>query len=335
MKSMNKFIIGCDWGTSSFRLRLINIQSQEAISEVVTPSGVAFIFNEWENTLPYTNRLTFFKNYLQTQLQKLSFQSDVALEGLSIVISGMASSSIGMIDLHYADLPFDLSGQEIVVSYVAQSDTFPHETWIVSGIKSDNDVMRGEETQLIGIAQLFPFSSHKKYVVLLPGTHSKHIFVEGNTLKHFQTYMTGELFSIVSSYSVLKDSIDKTSLHHPSPQDMAAFTLGVEAVASTDILQLLFRVRTHQLFQKMTKTENAHYLSGIFIGGELKHLITINVDELIIGCGRHLYPFYKTAIEALQITHKTTLIDPEKVDRATIMGQIKIFQNQALTVGLL
>lgn len=330
---MKKYILGCDWGTSSFRLRLIELEQQSVVSEVVSSSGIAVVYNEWKNIAALTPRFTFFSNYLASQIQLLSFQSEVNLEGLPIVISGMASSSIGMYELPYADVPFALTGQEAIVSCREATADFSHDIWLISGVKTENDVMRGEEVQLVGITHWLPFSVDKKYVVLLPGTHSKHLYIQKNSLVDFQTYMTGELFHIVSNHSVLKDSIDKSNLQNSSQQEREAFVLGVKEAASAGMLKSLFQVRTNQLFQKLTKNENAHFMSGVFIGSELKELVDENVGEIVVCCGGNLHLFYALAIKALQLENRTTLIAPEKVEQATVIGQVKLFQNQLLTVS--
>ncbi len=63
----------------------------------------------------------------------------------------MASSSIGMKELPYARLPFALDGGHVQLMYFREERVFPHEIMLISGVKSDHDVMRGEETQLIGL----------------------------------------------------------------------------------------------------------------------------------------------------------------------------------------
>ena len=57
------------------------------------------------------------------------------------------------------------------------------------------DVMRGEETQLLGALGV---DAADDAVVCMPGTHSKWVRANGGTVERFATFMTGELFDVVS-----------------------------------------------------------------------------------------------------------------------------------------
>lgn len=68
--------------------------------------------------------------------------------------------------------------------------------------------MRGEEVQLFGLAKMI---DQTNATALFPGTHSKHIKFSNNQLHKFSTYMTGELFSILSTQSILGRDLPKQS----------------------------------------------------------------------------------------------------------------------------
>src|SRR5690606_21246449 len=121
--------------------------------------------------------------------------------GVAGVLSGMASSSIGFKELPYKKLPVDLSGSDLNMMQLTPKDSRNPVT-IVSGVQTENDVMRGEETKLIGWAYDLPHSN-AEIKVLLPGTHPKHIVVQGKQCIHFETFMTGEFFHLLSQKSVL------------------------------------------------------------------------------------------------------------------------------------
>ena len=64
--------------------------------------------------------------------------------------------------------------------------------------------MRGEETQIAGVlCQQKAFSG----VLCLPGTHSKLALSEKGQVLSFRTFMTGEIFSLLSKQSVLRHSV--------------------------------------------------------------------------------------------------------------------------------
>ena len=324
---IKKYLISCDWGTTAFRLRLIDTINYKVINECVSLEGVARTYEAWKATgTPAQEKQGFFKNKFKQQMSVLTSQSKQSLEGLDIVISGMASSSIGMVELPYATLPFNLDGSQANIQLIEADAFFPHKIMLISGVRSADDVMRGEETQLIGLTDLLHLSPQEPYIFILPGTHSKHLYIENNRLVNFHTYMTGEIFNILSNHSILKDSIDITTLDDFSNIELAAFKKGVFEADSSGILKSLFKVRTNQLFQKLNKKENGFYLSGLLIGSELKNLLAESNCQLVLCSGNNLFEFYKTAIEALNLSERTMTVPSEMIDKAVVIGQMKIFK---------
>ena len=324
---IKKYLLSCDWGTTAFRLRLIDTINYKVISECVSLEGVARTYEAWKATgTPAQEKQSFFRNQLKQQLAVLTSQSNMPLEGLDIIISGMASSSIGMVELPYATLPFNVDGSQANIQLIEADAFFPHKIMLISGVRSADDVMRGEETQLIGLTDLLHLSPQEPYIFILPGTHSKHLYIENNRLVNFHTYMTGEIFNILSNHSILKDSIDITTLDDFSNIELAAFKKGVFEADSSGILKSLFKVRTNQLFQKLNKKENGFYLSGLLIGSELKNLLAESNCQLVLCSGNNLFEFYKTAIEALNLSERTMTVPSEMIDKAVVIGQMKIFK---------
>ena len=324
---IKKYLLSCDWGTTAFRLRLIDTINYKVINECVSLEGVARTYEAWKATgTPAQEKQGFFKNKFKQQMSVLTSQSKQSLEGLDIVISGMASSSIGMVELPYATLPFNLDGSQANIQLIEADAFFPHKIMLISGVRSADDVMRGEETQLIGLTDLLHLSPQEPYIFILPGTHSKHLYIENNRLVNFHTYMTGEIFNILSNHSILKDSIDITTLDDFSNIELAAFKKGVFEADSSGILKSLFKVRTNQLFQKLNKKENGFYLSGLLIGSELKNLLAESNCQLVLCSGNNLFEFYKTAIEALNLSERTMTVPSEMIDKAVVIGQMKIFK---------
>lgn len=318
-----KYFLSCDWGTTNFRLRLVDTSNNELVSEITSQEGIARTFQAWKaSDMPENKRVRFFKNYLKKQITALENQLHRNLTGLDIVISGMASSSIGMIELPYAALPFDLSGHQAILHKIEADTDFQHDILLISGVRSDDDVMRGEETQLIGLMALLQLPLDN-FIFILPGTHSKHLYTEGGRLVRFHTYMTGEMFNLLSNHSILKDSIDTAAFQNLSSIEWAAFKKGVLETDETGLLNRLFKVRTNQLFNKWSKKENALYLSGLLIGSELKELVKNTEGTLVLCSGNNLFEFYQLAIEVLGLSERTISVPPDVIDKAVVVGQIK------------
>ena len=329
---MRPSLLCCDWGTTTFRLRLMTISGQQCVGELSTPLGVAQTFGDWKtNAKPAgITQEDFFRQRLKTHIDQLAGQLSLRLDGIPILISGMASSSIGMAEVPYATLPFSVDGSQVSVRYVDSRPDFPHEVGLISGVSSLQDVMRGEETQLIGIVSLLGWTDdrNRKAVFLFPGTHAKHLFVDHDQLVHFDTYMTGELFSLMANHSILADSVDVTDLNRMLEGDREAFKRGVHQSTTTPVLASLFTVRTNGLFNTLTKRQNALYLSGLLIGSELGHLLAKPDWPLILCSSPNLATVYEWAIDELGLSARTTFVSPDLIDRAAPAGQRQLYLHE-------
>jgi 2-dehydro-3-deoxygalactonokinase len=331
---MKKYLLSCDWGTSSFRLRVVNVTNHNVVGEVTSPNGIGVAYNAWKEAdeAEVKDRMTFFRKILSRQIAALAAQTGLDFEGVPVVLSGMASSSIGMQQIPYANLPFSLDGSHVVSMYFSEEEDFSHEIILVSGVKSDHDVMRGEETQLIGLTASMELSG-KEAIFIFPGTHSKHMFVRDGLLLDFKTFMTGEVFNLMATHSILKDSIEHYQQPELSREAWKAFRAGIRESGSGNILNALFTVRTNQLFDLLDKRQNGMFLSGLLIGHEVRDLTRETDAHLILCGGNNLYQPYKVAIETLNLSGRTTIIPSEIVDRAATIGHIRIFENQQLTLN--
>src|SRR5688572_30691896 len=130
--------LSCDWGTSSFRLRLV--AGGTVIHEYSDPAGCKSIF---ENHAP-EQRAEGFASQLSKAISKIRLNGNQ----VPLVISGMASSTIGWMELPYAKLPLKLDGSSLLVqnlSWKAPESVGP--TYLVSGAALENEMMRGEESE--------------------------------------------------------------------------------------------------------------------------------------------------------------------------------------------
>jgi len=328
-----KFLLGCDWGTSSFRLRLFNIAEQKVEGEVNTREGVASTFRLWQahaEKNPIT-REQYFRQKLKRQVDALAELLSINLNEIPIIISGMASSSIGMLVVNYAHLPFSLDGSNALTISVPADSYFENDIVLISGVKSVDDVMRGEETQVLGMISLLEQDGLRpeKAILIFPGTHCKHIYIHGNDMTNFQTFMTGEVYGLLSNHSILSDSVNSSKLGLISEDDANVFRKGIRASSDSSILHNLFSVRTNQLFGLLDKRQNSIYLSGLLIGSELRCLINTEELPIILCSSSNLHNFYKLGLHELGLMQRTTILSNEMTDKATIAGQL-IFRNLTL-----
>lgn len=204
---------------------------------------------------------------------------DVPADPIDVVICGMAGARQGWLEAPYLDAPTDLGalGRGAVRPAMSGSQL---SVSILPGVcqrEGGEDVMRGEETQLLGLASVLPGYAG---LVCMPGTHSKWARLEGTQIKGFSTAMTGEMFELLKTHSVLRHSLN-------GPLDGAQRDTGFQSGARdglddpAGLLGQLFRVRASTLLSGRSPDWCAGYLSGLLIGTEIAaHRNRIGTDPI-------------------------------------------------------
>ena len=320
---MVKFL-SCDWGTSAFRLRLIDAKTLTILAEISSDNGIAAAYAKWGETgkTDQEERFLFYLDFIRDYIGKIERAQNLSLQGVPLILSGMASSSIGMDDLPYRHLPFAIDGSDAVIRYFEERAAFHHPVLLISGVKSDDDVMRGEETQLVGCAIDY---DEEEIVYIFPGTHSKHIHVKRKQVIGFKTYMTGEYFELLSKKSILSAGIERSQDLQSIDDPLQGFKKGVQAAIETNLLHTSFMVRTNTLFAKLSKKENLNYLSGLLIGTELQELLLLTDAQICLCAGSHLKSRYEIAFQVLGLHDKVRILSTKQADEAVIRGQSMIY----------
>ena len=247
MNLAQRSLIAIDWGTSSLRGARLGpagqvLETREFARGIlsVPPGQFEAVFNE------------LFGDWMQAS-------------NALCLISGMAGSRQGWQEAPYCPCPagFDELGQHLLWLQPDRIALVPGLRCMSDGLLNVPDVMRGEEVQIFGALQLAGFSSA---TLVLPGTHSKWAKVAHGCVTHFQTFMTGEVFALMSQHSILGKTLDLNGVF-----DETAFLLGVDqAQQAGSLLGKLFAVRTLGLFERMSAADLPSYLSGLLIGEELR-----------------------------------------------------------------
>ncbi len=283
MSSLSKShrFLSCDWGTSSFRLRLIEAANSSVVAEASSDEGIAGTFIKWKERGGACSRWDYYIEVIERRLAGLEAGSGASLAGVPLVLSGMASATIGMCEVPYKELPFAVDGSDLRVETRSATTGFPHEVIIISGACTSADVMRGEEVQLVG-ALMDESAGAAERLLLFPGTHSKHITVRDGKAVSLRTYMTGEFFDLLARKSVLAQSVGEggglmTGAH------LESFAAGARAGARGNVLHEAFRVRVRSILDKVSGEESFHYLSGLLIGCEIGAMPVDARDMTIVG----------------------------------------------------
>lgn len=236
----------------------------------------------------------------------------------SLIISGMASSTIGWKELPYAKVPQHLDGRGVIIERLDwQGPEWLGPTYLVSGIATECDVMRGEETEIIGLyADPVVSAFGEGSLMVLPGTHSKHALIQNGAIIDFKTFMTGELYDVLGRHSLLRASVDLDRF--PDEKD-GAFVEGVDWGAKNGLAAALFRVRTRAVLNGAPRADNTGFLSGVLIGAELSHVLQFENRPILLASGRAVSHLYAAAMKALannKITWRE--LPPAQVEHASM-----------------
>lgn len=232
-------LIGVDWGTSNLRVMRLGADGQ-VLDRRVDSRGAGRLTSD------------AFAGVLD----------EVAggwLGEAPVLIAGMAGSRQGWVEAPYVFCAADAAGLAAQLARpVADRDIR-----IVPGValtpKGLGDVMRGEETQALGL-----FEPGETGLMVAPGTHCKWIRVEGGAITGFRTFLTGELFAAVREATLIGRGMGQ-----PGGDD-AAFDDGVRlALSDPAVTAHLFNIRVRTLAGQLDPDGAADFLSGLLIGAEL------------------------------------------------------------------
>ena len=331
------YILCCDWGTTSFRLRLTNLKA-DVIVETHSEKGILFFHNQWlsQNDDNLDRRFDYYLQYIQSQIREIHHGLEIDIATLPLVISGMAISSIGMINMPYENLPFSVAGTTGFECRI-QKNGVP--IILVTGVCSSDDIMRGEETQIIGLYHtpelnnILPDSG----IFVLPGTHSKHVSINDKAIVSIKTFITGELFHILRGNGTLAKSIE--FIHEDrniNPENQLAFIKGIHESKNGSLLNNLFQVRVNDILNKLNKEQNFYYLSGLLIGSEFDYLkkepILSPTNKLVVCCSQSFISYYTTVLKELELLDYVIFIPPALFDKATVVGQITVYKKYIQSV---
>lgn len=302
--------LSCDWGTSYFRLRLVETESLEILAEVKTSEGVAFVSKAGLDD----ERALRFEKILLGHARTLFDRAGV--EATVCVVSGMASSNIGWQELPYNSVPITVTASSFFTRTVATSEIT---VLLVSGIHTGDDVMRGEECELLGLAGLEPRLSSGSCCLILPGTHSKHIQLRDNTLAGFRTFMTGEIFAQLKECATLR-----AALAMDGPIVREEFFAGISTAREIGLLASFFKIRSRALVAGNGGVHGPSFLSGALIGSELLHLP--QGEPVFLAAASPLGELYELGATALDvplhiIPKETAALAPLRAHREILVSQ--------------
>jgi len=236
-------LLACDWGTTNLRAWTLDAAGA-VVADKDFPLGVS--------KLAPGEAASRFESEVRPGLDATD---------LPAILCGMIGSNLGWTTVPYADCPAALA--DLAASLTSVADGVRIVPGLrCEGLSSGPDVMRGEETQVLGWLAQHPERRTGRHLVCHPGTHAKWVLVEDGRIARFVTAMTGELFAVLGQHSLLRSEAPA--------DDAAAFDEGLAAAGQGDALAArLFTARARVVGGRAKPDSTPSYLSGLLIGAEV------------------------------------------------------------------
>lgn len=315
MADASASVVAVDWGTSHLRLWPLD-EAGNALDCHRSERGMRTVMRDE------------FASVLDAELQLLDVDDDTP-----VIMCGMVGSRQGWQEAPYNRMPCRI---DAIVSNAVRIDGLDRDVRILPGIANFDaespDVMRSEETQLLGLYDMV--GDDFGGLVCMPGSHAKWVRMDNGLVIDFATSMTGELFAALGASSVLQHSL-KNADKKIDPENQV-YTNAVRNSLSepSTVLTRLFAARPQSLLNQMDDNDAAALISGTIIGQDLAGAIARFApvhSVMLVGSG-HLGALYAHAFDQaglqskivdgdelaiLGLCHAARLIWPDKFDPTT------------------
>ena len=295
--------IAVDWGASNFRAYAIdsegNVRQRTKAHQGVTrihdgsfASALKRLLGKWFNKYP----------------------------NIPVIMVGMIGSDVGWQEVENVVAPVTLVDLAERLEKVV-NHRFERDIYIVPGVKvlRDNrvsfDHMRGEEVQAFGV--LSQLNSPEHHYICCPGAHSKWIQVQDHSVCNVHSFMTGELFALLSRFSVVGTKMEGTYVDHE------VFKRGLAIAKESDFLLAdLYTVYTEGKAEQIRSTSLSCFMSALLIGNEIKSVRKMFPDlkKFVLVGAPWVMELYQMAAESFGLE-----VEVIKSDNAVVMGLVDIY----------
>ncbi len=304
--------ITIDGGTTNTRINLV--VNKRIIDTIKSSIGA-------RNGIDGKNAL---KETIKTNIAEILSRNNLTETDISrILASGMITSEFGLYELNHTIAPAGIEELHDNMAEVVFEDITTIPFVFISGIKmvgtlAETDMMRGEETEIIGLAEKYGTNA----VYVLPGSHAKIIEFDAlNRICSFKTVMSGEMISAVANNTILKGCIDLTV----DTFELEHLLLGFDTALELGLTQALFKARIlNNIFNKSAIQVYSFFL-GAILSNDACSILKSSIDTVVIG-GKNCLKYALTEILQNK-TNKTVICADEKdVEECVAMGAIKIYE---------
>ena len=303
--------ITIDGGTTNTRISLV---SQNCVLDTVK-------FNIGARKSIDNNKLLreTIKNGIAELLEK---NGKTSKDIEAVLASGMITSEFGLVKLDHIKTPAGIKELNRSKYSTELKDISNIPFCFIRGVKTDYktiddaDMMRGEETELMGII------SSEKCVYILPGSHSKILKTDDSgKIIEFKTMLTGEMILALSENTILKDSVDLNN-SEINPESLYE---GYNYCLKNGINDALFKVRVLKNLFGKNPNEIYNFYLGVILCDEIKYILSDNPEKIVIGGKKQIKDATAILLKKLTNAQIITVTDND-VANSSALGAVKIYE---------
>jgi len=219
-----------------------------------------------------------------------------------IYASGMVTCPYGLKEVPHLVIP--TSAEHLAASIVCfrEEQLFHRDIWLIPGLKTTGDDismvnnLRGEEMEILGTLDTLRarYPDRKKIALLLPGSHTHTILLEGEQVTDIFSCMTGELFYALSTSTILAAVLNEKT----EGLDADMVRLGARNLRTFGFNRAIYICHAMRLFQKGTPLERKSYAEGVVNGGLVEGLTWKcqhgweGCETAVLVSNRYMYELY-------------------------------------------
>lgn len=264
------------------------------------------------------------KSAVSEAINKLLSEAGISSDDIEAALaSGMITSEFGLVNLPHLTAPVGIKELCEGLCSVSFPEIFEKPITFVRGVKTVGtlectDMMRGEETELMGILD----ESFGECVFVLPGSHSKLIYTDGEgRITKFSTTLSGEMLAALSEGTILKDAVSLSC----DSIDFEMLETGFLYAKEHGINEALFKTRILKNLFGKGESECYSFFLGVVLSSEICSIIRSEAKTVVIG-GKHQLKHATAHLTEKFSDKRTVVLSDELVDCSTSLGMIKIFE---------
>ncbi len=265
------------------------------------------------------------KQELHTKIQSLLSSNNLTEQDITAVLaSGMITCEYGLCEVPHLVAPAGIRElhqglqERLIPDVISKPIRFVPGVKIMGGTPEYTDMMRGEETELVGLLT----EDAGSFAYVLPGSHSKMIFLDDSgRITDFKTMMTGEMIAALSQNTILREAVDLRIDKH----DTEFLLAGYDYCIVHGINEALFKVRILKNIFKETAVACYSYFLGIILANEIEVLKKSGKAGVVLG-GRSQIKNAMVDILKARTELKVITISDEDAASCVSLGAIKIFE---------